>query len=102
MSIDPIIQESLLILCRVQFKGLKGKDKKPVEKRKAAKAYLDFVKASQRFYRGYMQNLASQFGGIPELEAVANRFSSDGTWYFPRKAWHQRLHSSSRTFRREA
>ncbi|KAL8764194.1 MAG: hypothetical protein Q9184_000163 [Pyrenodesmia sp. 2 TL-2023] len=62
---------------RVQFQGLKGKEKKPVEKRKAAKAYLDFVKASQRFYRGYIQKLASQFGRIPELEAVAHRFSLD-------------------------
>ncbi|KAI4194899.1 MAG: hypothetical protein LQ346_003590 [Caloplaca aetnensis] len=63
-----------------EYKGLKGKEKKPVETRKAAKVYLDFVKASQRFYRGYLQNLASQYGRIPELEAVAHRFSPDRTW----------------------
>ncbi|KAL8942095.1 MAG: hypothetical protein Q9216_001861 [Gyalolechia sp. 2 TL-2023] len=57
--------------------GLKGK-KKPVEERKAVKSYLDFVKSSQRFYRGYIQQLASQFGGIQEIEAVARRFRSDG------------------------
>ncbi|KAL8935816.1 MAG: hypothetical protein Q9211_004496 [Gyalolechia sp. 1 TL-2023] len=57
--------------------GLKGR-KKPVEERKAAKSYLDFIKSSQRFYRGYIQQLASHFGGIHEIEAVARRFRPDG------------------------
>ncbi|KAI4131969.1 MAG: hypothetical protein LQ338_000953 [Usnochroma carphineum] len=61
------------------FRGLKGKEKKPVERRKTAKLYLDFVKSSQRFYRGYIQRLVSLSGGIPELQDVAHRFSSDGT-----------------------
>lgn len=48
-----------------------------VEKRKTAKHYLDFIKSSQRFYRGYIQKLASNFGGIRELEAVAQKFNVD-------------------------
>ncbi|KAL9611442.1 MAG: hypothetical protein Q9167_003916 [Letrouitia subvulpina] len=55
------------------FRDLKGK-KKPVEQRKTAKLYLDFIKTSQRFYRGYIQSLASQFDGVPEIESIANRF----------------------------
>ncbi|KAL9006933.1 MAG: hypothetical protein Q9188_000309 [Gyalolechia gomerana] len=58
-------------------RGLKGK-RKPVEERKAGKSYLDFIKSSQRFYRGYIQELASHFGGIHEIEAVARRFKPDG------------------------
>lgn len=50
---------------------------RPVEKRKLEKRYLDFIKSSQRFYRGYIQRLSSQFGGIPELEKVAQKFSFD-------------------------
>ena len=43
------------------------------------KHYLDFIKSSQRFYRSYIQSLASQFGGIPELQQVAQKFKSDCT-----------------------
>lgn len=50
-----------------------------MEERKAAKSYLDFIKSSQRFYRGFIQELTSNFGGIHEIEAVARRFRSDGT-----------------------
>ena len=39
------------------------------------KRYLDFIKSSQRFYRNYVQKLATRFGGIPELEAVAFKFN---------------------------
>ncbi|KAJ5182745.1 hypothetical protein N7492_000361 [Penicillium capsulatum] len=49
--------------------------KKPVEKRKLEKHYLDFIKSSQRFYRGYIQHLSSHFGGIVELEKVARKFN---------------------------
>ncbi|KAJ5735946.1 uncharacterized protein N7483_001071 [Penicillium malachiteum] len=49
--------------------------KKPVEKRKLEKHYLDFIKSSQRFYRGYIQHLSSHFGGILELEKVARKFN---------------------------
>jgi hypothetical protein len=51
--------------------------KKPVERRKLEKHYLDFIKSSQRFYRGYIQQLSSHFGGIPELEKVARKFNFD-------------------------
>ncbi|KAI9782270.1 MAG: hypothetical protein M1835_004068 [Candelina submexicana] len=57
-----------------QVREANGK-KTPVEKRKTVKKYLEFIKSSQRFYRGYIQRLASHFGGIPELEQVAHRFS---------------------------
>ncbi|KAJ5104521.1 hypothetical protein NUU61_001868 [Penicillium alfredii] len=49
--------------------------KRPVEKRKLEKHYLDFIKSSQRFYRGYIQHLSSHFGGIVELEKVAQKFN---------------------------
>ncbi|CAI7675585.1 unnamed protein product [Penicillium pancosmium] len=49
--------------------------KKPVERRKLEKHYLDFIKSSQRFYRGYIQHLSSHFGGIVELEEVARKFN---------------------------
>ncbi|KAL8794869.1 MAG: hypothetical protein Q9195_002581 [Heterodermia aff. obscurata] len=45
--------------------------KTPVEYRKTAKRYLDFIKASQRFYRVYIKRLASRFGGVPQLDAIA-------------------------------
>ena len=56
------------------FREASGK-RKPVERRKAEKHYLDFIKSSQRFYRGYIQRLASQFGGIKELDEVARRLN---------------------------
>lgn len=59
---------------RSQFRDENGK-KRPVEKRKLEKHYLDFIKSSQRFYRGYIQHLSSHFGGIPELEKVARKFN---------------------------
>lgn len=49
--------------------------KKVVERRKLGKHFLDFIKSSQRFYRGYIQRLSSRFGGIPELEHVARSFN---------------------------
>jgi hypothetical protein len=49
-----------------------------VERRKLEKHYLEFIKSSQRFYRGYIQQLASHFGGISELEKVARKFNFDG------------------------
>ncbi|KKA21903.1 hypothetical protein T310_4067 [Rasamsonia emersonii CBS 393.64] len=57
-----------------RFRDENGK-KRPVEKRKLEKHYLDFIKSSQRFYRGYIQHLSSHFGGIPELEKVARKFN---------------------------
>ncbi|KAL8989632.1 MAG: hypothetical protein Q9177_001524 [Variospora cf. flavescens] len=65
------------------FRDLKGK-KKPVEQRKTAKTYLDFIKSSQRFYRGCVQDLGSRFSGIPELRAIAHKF----TWDAKKRAHH--------------
>ncbi|KAL4807803.1 hypothetical protein BDV18DRAFT_136089 [Aspergillus unguis] len=60
-----------------RFRDDIGKKKKPVERRKLEKHYLEFIKSSQRFYRGYIQQLASHFGGISELEKVIKRFNFD-------------------------
>ncbi|KAL2852912.1 hypothetical protein BJY01DRAFT_259510 [Aspergillus pseudoustus] len=60
-----------------RFREDNGKKKKPVERRKIEKHYLEFIKSSQRFYRGYIQQLASHFGGVLELEKVARKFSFD-------------------------
>ncbi|EAW12549.1 uncharacterized protein ACLA_009720 [Aspergillus clavatus NRRL 1] len=60
-----------------RFREENGKKKKPVERRKLEKHYLEFIKSSQRFYRGYIQQLSSHFGGIPELEKVARKFNFD-------------------------
>ncbi|KAF7596316.1 hypothetical protein BBP40_002460 [Aspergillus hancockii] len=64
-----------------RFREQNGKKKKPVEKRKLEKHYLEFIKTSQRFYRGYIQQLSSHFGGIPELENVARKFNLDSEHY---------------------
>ncbi|KAL2814613.1 hypothetical protein BJX63DRAFT_431267 [Aspergillus granulosus] len=60
-----------------RFREDNGKKKKPAERRKIEKHYLEFIKSSQRFYRGYIQQLASHFGGVLELEKVARKFSFD-------------------------
>ncbi|EIT72575.1 hypothetical protein AFCA_000565 [Aspergillus flavus] len=60
-----------------RFREQNDKKKKPVERRKLEKHYLEFIKTSQRFYRGYIQQLSSHFGGIPELENVARKFNFD-------------------------
>jgi len=39
------------------------------------KNYLDFIKSSQRYYRGYIQSLELRFGGVPEIEAVAHKLA---------------------------
>ena len=57
---------------------LRDDKKRPVERRKLSKHYLNFISASQRFYCGYIQQLLSQYNGIPELEEVAKRFDIEG------------------------
>ena len=54
----------------------KSDPERPVETRQLIKLYLQFLKASERFYRGYIHNLSATFGGIPELEAVAQQVKS--------------------------
>ncbi|KAI9726257.1 MAG: hypothetical protein M1834_009058 [Cirrosporium novae-zelandiae] len=56
------------------MRGKEGRNK-VVEKRKLEKHYMGFIKSSQKFYRGYIHRLALQYDGVPELEAVAKRFS---------------------------
>ncbi|KAL4883293.1 hypothetical protein BJY04DRAFT_30281 [Aspergillus karnatakaensis] len=63
------------LLSRFREDSTAGKKKKPVERRKLEKHYLEFIKSSQRFYRGYIQQLASHYGGIPQLEKVAHKFN---------------------------
>lgn len=63
-----------LISLPLQFREATAK-KRQVEQRKAIKQYLEFIKTSQRFYRGYIRNLAIRFGGIQELDAVARKFN---------------------------
>ncbi len=59
--------------CLAKFRDGDGK-KKHVERRKAEKLYLDFIKSSMRFYRGYIQRLASNFANVPEVFEVAQKF----------------------------
>lgn len=48
-----------------------------VERRKLEKRYVDFIKTSQFFYKGYIQRLASRFEGLKELRRIAHRLSLD-------------------------
>lgn len=43
-----------------------------VEKRKLEKHYADFLKTTQFFYKGYIQRLASHFGGLKDLRRIAH------------------------------
>ena len=51
----------------------KVEQNKKVEKRKLDKRYVDFLKTSQFFYKGYIQRLASHFAGTIGLRRIANR-----------------------------
>ncbi len=48
-----------------------------VERRKAEKVYLAFIKSSQAFYRGYIQRVASNFEDIPEILSLAREMGLD-------------------------
>ena len=52
--------------------------KKHVERRKAEKLYVDFIKASQRFYRAYIGRLVANFTNIPKVLEVAQKLSQVG------------------------
>ncbi|KAJ5908529.1 hypothetical protein N7495_001211 [Penicillium taxi] len=71
--------------------------KKPVEKRKLEKHYLDFIKSSQRFYRGYIQHLSSHFGGIVELDKVARKFNFESAQISKTKLLSQWLGTDNKT-----
>jgi tetratricopeptide (TPR) repeat protein len=51
------------------------KKKNVVERRKVEQRYVDFIKRSQFFYKGYIQRLASHFSGLKELRRIAHRLS---------------------------
>ncbi|ETN40687.1 uncharacterized protein HMPREF1541_04966 [Cyphellophora europaea CBS 101466] len=53
--------------------------KKTVERRKAEKMYLDFIKSSQRFYRGFIQRICSHFGNLGEIYSIASKMHLDIT-----------------------
>ncbi|EQL31980.1 hypothetical protein BDFG_05776 [Blastomyces dermatitidis ATCC 26199] len=55
----------------LRFRDDNAQKKRPVERRKLQSHYLNFIKSSQRFYRGYIQHLVSRFDRIPELEKLA-------------------------------
>ncbi|KKY20087.1 putative smg protein [Phaeomoniella chlamydospora] len=61
-----------------KFHGEEGK-RRPVEKRKLEKHYVDFIKSSMRFYRGHIQRLASQHPAIKDLAQVAGKLNMDTT-----------------------
>ncbi|KAF2683675.1 hypothetical protein K458DRAFT_389592 [Lentithecium fluviatile CBS 122367] len=69
------------------FKKLK---ERVVERRKLQKEYLQFIKASQRFYRQYILNLDTQIEGIPELRKIAFKWKDDA----PRTATRPRIDPS--------
>ena len=50
-----------------------------MEIRKSQKNYLQFIKASQRYYRQHVLNLDAHFDGIPELRKIAHKWKDDGT-----------------------
>lgn len=58
------------------FRDGSGK-KKQVERRKAEKLYVDFIKASQRFYRAYIERLTANFTNIPKVLDVARRLTKE-------------------------
>ncbi|EXJ72314.1 uncharacterized protein A1O5_04818 [Cladophialophora psammophila CBS 110553] len=58
------------------FREGEGK-KKVVERRKVEKLYLEFIKSSQRFYREYIQRLASNFKDVSEILEIAQGMKLD-------------------------
>lgn len=49
--------------------------KRPVEKRKAEQRYIDFIKASQHFFRVYIIRIAGFFTNIPKVSEVAQKLN---------------------------
>ncbi|KUJ19865.1 uncharacterized protein LY89DRAFT_731115 [Mollisia scopiformis] len=62
---------------RTMLEGLRKPNKKQhsVEKRNVEKHYVDFIKTSQFFYKGYIQRLASHFSAMDGLRRIAHRLS---------------------------
>lgn len=79
MRLDPLFG-SYAVLTRQQL-NKEGKSR-AVETRLVTKQYLEFIKASQRFYRQFVLRLDRTYGGVPELRDIARTWKSDipRTW----------------------
>lgn len=62
---------------RSNLKTLRQEPKKVVERRKAEKLYLGFIKSSLRFYRIFVQRICSHFVGMTELYSIAQKMHFD-------------------------
>jgi hypothetical protein len=69
---------------RQMHKMLKKSKDHVVEIRKFQKNYLQFIKASQRYYRQHVLNLDAHFDGIPELRKIAHKWKDDASKTSPR------------------
>jgi len=54
-----------------------AKDLSAVARRKLEGSYLRFIKNAQKFYRGYIRELAAVHGQVPELERAAKKVGND-------------------------
>ncbi|KAF1998432.1 hypothetical protein P154DRAFT_252341 [Amniculicola lignicola CBS 123094] len=70
---------------RKEFRTLRRAPSHVVESRKLAKHYLQFIKASQRFYRQFILRLDTQCDGICELRKLAATWKDDASKTAPRK-----------------
>jgi len=52
-----------------------------VARRKLEGSYLRFIKNAQKFYRGYIRELAAIHGNVPELERAAKKVGGDSKFY---------------------
>jgi len=48
-----------------------------VARRKVENSYLRFIKNAQKFYRGYIRDLAAIHGNVPELKRAAKQIGGD-------------------------
>ena len=54
-----------------------SKEPTVVARRKLEGSYLRFIKNAQKFYRGYVRDLAAIHGNVPELERAAKKVGGD-------------------------
>ena len=54
-----------------------AKEPSAVARRKLEGSYLRFIKNAQKFYRGYIRELAAVHGQVPELERAAKKVGND-------------------------
>lgn len=65
---------------KLWLKGFREGDgkRKHVERRKAEKLYVDFIRASQRYYRAYIGRLTANFSNIPKVFEIAEKLNQNG------------------------